>query len=472
MLNQEQSRIRDHCKNDGQPYLHELTALVIEGLAHEPEDRQCRSAWPNSLSSGRSLQQKKVLKLLATGETAASTIPAHGTILPVGDGESSDLETDRDDKLRIFVSGISNCFNDIVMGIWGNISLIHMHNNTPAPVLKGIRQIERLIQHGSALIHIVFGYLAESRPEARQIRLNQLMQQINEASLHNDGILDAQTIESFLRWASSPRHPIHLSRSISRVIENLLRWIAKKHQLVLSRTGDDDAIRARLLKIDALIERGFSLTRQLRQYAGDAPVVMRRMRIKPLIEHALKQLPLNRCGIRLETALSTPLPDIPADRKQLSKVLKHLLVNAIDAMPQGGRLTVAAHTLSNTMSQWTLLATSGIDYIVISVSDSGEGIASRAQSRIFDPFYVGDRKTDHVGLGLSVASGIVKAHGGFIQVNSLQGRGSTFSIFLPYLQKSKFDLEFSRIGSGGYHLHCIHAAFAGRTQDSLNPSIS
>jgi signal transduction histidine kinase len=281
------------------------------------------------------------------------------------------------------------------------------------------------------MIHIVFGYLTESRTAAKHIRLNQLLQQINETSLFKEGMLDLKAIKNCMLWDSTIRNPSHLSFSISRVIEKLLRWIEKEHRLVQTQTAVDDTIRVRLMKIDTLIKRGFALTEQLKLYAGVTPLVLRRMRMKSLIKHTLNKFELSRHGIYLKTDLSTPLPDILADRSQLSNVLNHLIVNAIDAMPNGGRLNVAAHLLSKERSQERLFTRPGVDHLVVTVSDSGVGIPSQVQSRIFDPFYVDGRKPNRLGLGLSVASGIVKAHDGYIQVSSHQGRGSTFRVYLP-----------------------------------------
>lgn len=432
MLNQEQQHIPDQYHKGGRRYLPEMTALFIEGLTHETQNRQMHGVLPNFLSGGRTLRQGKVRKPAAAGEIAPSAPPAIETLLPVGDAESSDTKTAQNEKLLIFIRGLSNGFNDIFMGIWGNVSLIYMDRHASESVRKGIRQIERLIHHGSVLIHLVFGYLAENRMAVKHIRLNQLLQQINAASLSNDGALNSKTNKSGMLWVSSLSHPARLSRSLSRFFEKLLCWIETEHRLVLAQTAADDAVRARLLKIDALIKRGFALTEQLKQYAGDTPLVMRRMRMKSLIKHTLKQFELSRHGICLETDLSVPLPDIPADRAQLSNVLKHLITNAIDAMPKGGRLTIAAQLMSKERSREKLVMRSGgIDYLVVAVSDSGKGMPSQVQSRIFDPFYVEGRKPDRLGLGLSVASAIVKAHDGYIQVSSHQGKGSTFRVYLP-----------------------------------------
>jgi signal transduction histidine kinase len=183
--------------------------------------------------------------------------------------------------------------------------------------------------------------------------------------------------------------------------------------------------------------------------------------MKSLIKHTLNQFELGRHGICLETDLSTPLPDILADRSQLSTALKHLIANAIDAMPKGGRLNVAAYLLSKERSQERLFMQSGGDYLVVAVSDRGKGMPAQVQSRIFDPFYVGGRKSNRLGLGLAVVSGIVKAHDGYIQVSSRQGRGSTFRICLPCPMKNRCagDVDRSEFYRPGRHrVHAVSCA--------------
>lgn len=446
MLNQEHPYMPDKQNKVEHQYLPDMTSVFIEGLANEPENSQISAVWSNLVSSGRTLRQRKV------GKPSAIE-----TILSIGDSESPGIRTVSNDKLRIFIGGISNCFNNIIMGIWGNGSLICMDKNGSESVQKGIRRIERLIHHGTMLIHLVFGYLVESRTEAKQIRLNQLLQLINEASPSKEGVLDVKTIKNCMLWNSTLGNPARLSRSISRVIEKLLQYIEKEHRQVLAQTKPDDVIRTRLMKIDRLIKRGFALTEQLKLYAGDKPLNMRRMRMKSLIKHTLNQFELSRHNICLETDLSTPLPDILADRSQLSHALKHLIANAIDAMPKGGRLNVTAHLLSKETSPERLFMRSGSDYLVVAVSDSGQGMPPRVQSRIFDPFYVGGPKSNHPGLGLAVTSGIIKAHGGYIQVTSRQGRGSTFRIHLPcpFRNKCDGDVDWSGFYRPGRRL--VHA---------------
>lgn len=128
----------------------------------------------------------------------------------------------------------------------------------------------------------------------------------------------------------------------------------------------------------------------------------------------------------------TDLPRILADHQQLEQVLVNLLLNAIDAMPSGGKLSVTAKTERK----------GGKLSMVISISDTGVGIDKELVSKIFLPFYTAGKKRG-LGLGLSVCERIVKNHGGIIEVESDLGKGTTFKLYLPLHRESAPSLESS-----------------------------
>lgn len=126
---------------------------------------------------------------------------------------------------------------------------------------------------------------------------------------------------------------------------------------------------------------------------------------------------------------------VEADATQLHQVLLNLSVNARDAMPDGGTLTLAAANVTLAVGDPRLeLESVPGRYVVISVTDSGSGIAPDVMPRIFDPFFTTKGLGQGTGLGLSTVLGIVKSHGGFVKVESEPGRGSTFHVYLPALE--------------------------------------
>jgi two-component system NtrC family sensor kinase len=119
-------------------------------------------------------------------------------------------------------------------------------------------------------------------------------------------------------------------------------------------------------------------------------------------------------------ALAPGLPDTSGSAEQLTQVLMALMLNALDAMEQGGQLTVR-----------TGLSPARTDEVVVEVQDTGIGIAPGDQGKIFEPFYTTKPPGRGTGLGLSICYGIVADHRGRIEVDSLPGRGATFRVFLP-----------------------------------------
>jgi signal transduction histidine kinase len=126
-----------------------------------------------------------------------------------------------------------------------------------------------------------------------------------------------------------------------------------------------------------------------------------------------------RANVTIVPETATTLPFVRADANQLQQVLLNLLQNAKDAMPQGGTIRLRSHAENGRVS--------------IEVIDSGTGIAHEIINRIFDPFFSTKQRGDGSGLGLSVSYGIIKGHGGNIEVSSEVGHGSVFRVVLPAL---------------------------------------
>ncbi len=140
-------------------------------------------------------------------------------------------------------------------------------------------------------------------------------------------------------------------------------------------------------------------------------------------------------AISVRTTVSDDLPVIKADATQLHQVLLNLCVNARDAMPQGGTLAIEARTveLESHVTPFQPQPLSGT-FIELKVSDTGTGIPAEALPKIFEPFFTTKDPGKGTGLGLSTVLGIVKGHGGFLEVTSEPGKGATFLIFLPVLE--------------------------------------
>jgi signal transduction histidine kinase len=155
--------------------------------------------------------------------------------------------------------------------------------------------------------------------------------------------------------------------------------------------------------------------------------------VSEVVESAARLLAHQKRGasIKIEAELSDSLPLVPGDMGQLQQAVIILAENAIDAMPQGGTLTMRTLRFEED---------DGSDGVVIEVSDTGQGIPVEIRERIFDPFFTTKEVGRGTGLGLAVCYGIVTEHGGRIGVESAVGRGSTFRIVLPATKNPDGDL--------------------------------
>lgn len=223
-----------------------------------------------------------------------------------------------------------------------------------------------------------------------------------------------------------------LAGGIAHDLNNVLTPILMGAKLLAS--GRTSANRQGLLDtMVASAERGADLIKQLLAFAGGirgerSPVCIKKLvsETRAMLEHTLPK------SIQIETRVETNCPPVLGDATELSQILMNLGINARDAMPDGGTLTIEAAStlLDDTVNHYHPDAQSG-PYVVLKVSDTGSGMTSEVLDRIFDPFFTTKELGKGTGLGLATVQGIVKSHGGFINVYSELGHGSKFSIYLP-----------------------------------------
>ncbi|MBI1915396.1 MAG: response regulator [Planctomycetes bacterium] len=195
----------------------------------------------------------------------------------------------------------------------------------------------------------------------------------------------------------------------------------------------DPASEALLSTLQASVERGAGLVKQLLTFARGSEGERQVLELHPLISEIGKLLrqtfPRN-----IEVLMNVPrdLWLVTAEATQIHQVLMNLCVNARDAMPQGGRLTITARNqlLDETYAHMRPEARPG-RYAVLEVEDTGTGIPADLLERIFDAFFTTKEPGQGTGLGLSTVQGIVKGHGGFLDVESAASRGARFSVYLP-----------------------------------------
>jgi len=244
---------------------------------------------------------------------------------------------------------------------------------------------------------------------------------------------DRRSLEAQLRQTSKMEAVGQLAGGVAHDFNNLLTVIMSYGAMLLDRIDPGDPNREDLQEIAAAADRAASLTRQLLAFSRKQVMQPRLMSINAVVG-ALENMLRRLIGedIELQTSLDPDVAMIDADPSQLDQVLMNLVINARDAMPKGGRLSISTSNseLSAESAAGALRAADG-QYVMLAVSDTGLGMTREVQQRLFDPFFTTKEQGRGTGLGLATVYGIVKQSGGEIFVYSEVGQGTTFKVYFP-----------------------------------------
>jgi len=224
-----------------------------------------------------------------------------------------------------------------------------------------------------------------------------------------------------------------LAGGVAHDFNNLLTVILGNTELAFHKLGPNDAARHRLEEVEKAAKRAAVLTRQLLAFSRRQQMERRHINLNDTVGEIMKLLHrIIGADVEVTVKAGSNLSAISADPAQIEQVVMNLAVNARDAMPQGGQLTIETSntTLDESYQRQYSYVQPG-DYVQIVVSDSGSGMDEETKARIFEPFFTTKEVGKGTGLGLSMVYGIVKQHDGYINVYSELGVGTTFKIFLP-----------------------------------------
>jgi len=226
-----------------------------------------------------------------------------------------------------------------------------------------------------------------------------------------------------------------LAGGIAHNFNNLLMGIQGNASLMLLETNPVHPNYQRLKTIEKSVQSGARLTRQLLGYAREGRYEIKPISLNLLVKETSDTFSMAKKEIRVHQELAQDLFGIKADQGQIEQALLNLYVNAADAMPGGGDLFLKTINITHkNMKKKPYKAKPG-NYVLLTIRDTGTGMDKETMNRIFDPFFTTKGLAKGTGLGLASTYGIIKGHGGYIDVDSEKGQGTTFSIYLPASEK-------------------------------------
>jgi two-component system cell cycle sensor histidine kinase/response regulator CckA len=226
-----------------------------------------------------------------------------------------------------------------------------------------------------------------------------------------------------------------LAGGIAHNFNNLLMGILGNTSLMLFEIGNEHPHYGGLKNIEALVHSGSNLTNQLLGYVRQGKYEVKPIDLNCLIWETANAFGRTRKDIVVRLQLEDGLSCIEADRGQIEQIFWNLCVNAAEAMPRGGELLLRTKYISHKDIAGKLYDPKPGNYVMVTVADTGDGMDKEVLHRIFEPFFTTKELGKGTGLGLASTYGIIKGHGGYIDVESEKGKGTTFRIYLPAIER-------------------------------------
>jgi two-component system cell cycle sensor histidine kinase/response regulator CckA len=246
------------------------------------------------------------------------------------------------------------------------------------------------------------------------------LRDVTDRTKLQDQVRQMQKLDSIGRLAGGVAHDFN----------NLLNIISA-HVAVLDRNGLPSEKRSESLRsIEKAVERGSAVVKQLLTFAKKTEVTFEPTDANTMVNEVVSMLRETfPKQVKISTKLTDHVPPIHADPNQIHQALLNLAVNARDAMPQGGVLTLGTDVVTGETLRAKFPEASGRRYVELCVADTGDGMDAETRRRIFEPFF-STKGTKGQGLGLAVVYGIVNAHRGWIDLETEKGKGTTFRLYI------------------------------------------
>lgn len=281
----------------------------------------------------------------------------------------------------------------------------------------------QMVKRDGARLHVLVTATAETDESGNIITYRGILHDMTEHRILEQQLLRAQRMESIGRLAGGVAHDFN----------NFLTAVVGYIDMAMMELGEDSEACNDLAEARRAAERAANLTRQLLLFSRRETMDLKPVSLNAVISDLLKMLS-QLLGEKYEVLVNTDRDLWPAraDIGHLEQVLMNLCVNARDAMPDGGTITIKTvnASINKKYSELHSGACAG-KFVHLSVTDTGVGMDDETISHIFEPFFSTKEAREGTGLGLSVVYGIVNQHGGWVEVNSAPNAGSTFDIFIP-----------------------------------------
>ena len=249
-------------------------------------------------------------------------------------------------------------------------------------------------------------------------------------------ISEKHRLEAQLQHAKRMESIGTLAGGIAHNFNNLLMGIQGNTSMMLLNIDSGNPRHKNLKNIEKLVENGAKLTAQLIGYAREGSYEVKPTSLNQLVKETSDTFGMTKKEITVHQGLSEKLYGIKADQGQIEQVLLNLYVNAADAMPEGGDLFLKTINVTDKDITGKPYKVQLGNYVLLTVRDTGAGMDKETRERIFEPFFTTKGLASGTGLGMASAYGTVKGHGGYIDVDSEKGKGTTFSIYLPATKKT------------------------------------
>jgi PAS domain S-box-containing protein len=331
-------------------------------------------------------------------------------------------------------------FSSVQEALENRLESIYHETNTRVEFLKLLRKNKKMVNFKSIMRHqdgsrldIVENTIGIFDEQGKLVEIKGFLVNVTRQ----------KKLEAQLQKARKMETVGTLAGGIAHEFNNLLMTIQGNASLIQYDLDKTDQHFQMLVKIEEAVGRGVKLTQQLLGYAKKGKYEIKSLNLNRLVQKTANTFSRSNNDIAIHFELSEDIPAILADQDQIEQVLLNLLTNAADAMAGRGKLILKTSNVTDDHIHATLYKPVPGDYVKLAVTDTGMGMDELTRDRIFDPFFTTKGMGDGKGLGLASVYGIIKSHGGYIEVESEKDHGSTFDLFLPAFREKISETQAS-----------------------------